>query len=154
MDQHDEYDRIIAGFELFTGYTAFGARKHIESGAIKRLAAGEMLIKEGDEPTSVDLVLAGHVQVFVTRNGTDLSLTTAGPGIILGELRVLCALPRSGSVRAAEPSVVLQWSADAFRRLLLTDVLLSQRILRQSLRTLIDNERSMIDALVKSKAGR
>jgi CRP-like cAMP-binding protein len=154
MTVDEGYDHIITGFELFAGYTPFGARKLLEAGAIKQLQPQELLIKEGDEPTSVDLVLTGRLQVFVTRAGTDLALTTAGPGAILGELGVLCALPRSASVRAVEPSVVLQWSADAFRHMPLTDVLLSQRIFRQSLRTLIDNERAMIDALVKSQGSR
>ncbi|MDQ5846733.1 MAG: cyclic nucleotide-binding domain-containing protein, partial [Acidobacteriota bacterium] len=78
-------------------------------------------------------------------------LTETSPGAILGELAVLCGITRSASVRAGEKSVVLQWSGDAFRSLLLRDPSLSQRIFREALRTLIEKERSLIDALVKTQ---
>jgi len=66
---------------------------------------------------------------------------------------VLCGIPRSASVRANEKSAVLQWSAAAFRSLLLRDAFLSQRIFRESLRTLIEKERSLIDSLIRSHGG-
>lgn len=151
MDEH--YAEMITKFDLFAGYTPHGARRLLEQGEIRSLAANAMLIREGDPATSVDLVLEGRLQVFVTRDGNDLQLVTAGPGTILGEIGVLCGIPRAASVRAVENSVVLQWKAQDFRRMLLGDVMLSERIFRQSLRMLIDNEQSMIDALVKSKRG-
>jgi len=97
------------------------------------------------------LVLTGSLQVFVVRDGRDLVLTNAGPGTIVGELAVLCGIPRSASVRAGEQSAVLRWSAEAFRRLLLSDAFLSERILGESLRTLIEKERSLIDSLIRSQ---
>jgi hypothetical protein len=57
-------------------------------------------------------------------------------------------------VRASEKSAVLQWSAAAFRSLLLRDAFLSERIFRESLRTLIEKERSLIDSLIRSQGGR
>jgi CRP-like cAMP-binding protein len=94
------------------------------------------------------------MQVFIERQGRDLILTDAAPGTILGELAVLCGMPRSASVRAIEGSAVLQWSATDFRDMLLRDVFLSERIFRESLRTLIDKERSLIDSLTRAEAGR
>jgi CRP-like cAMP-binding protein len=110
-----------------------------------------MLITEGDGPTFVLLVLAGKLEVFVERDGRDLVLNEAGPGTILGELAVLCGIQRSASVRAIEDSAILQWSAAAFRSLLLQNVSLSERIFRASLRTLIEKEHSLIESLVRSK---
>ena len=63
-------------------------------------------------------------------------LTDAGPGTILGELAVLCGILRAASVRASEKTTVLQWNAGAFRNLLLRYPLISERIFRESLRTL------------------
>lgn len=147
----EAYDQLITTFPLFDGYTSHGAKRVLEQGEIRTLETGTVLMREGDQPTSADLVLRGRLQVFVTRNGADLALTTMGPGSILGEIGVLCGMPRAASARAIEPAVVLQWKAQDFRRMLLSDVMLSERIFRQSLRMLIDNERSMIDALVSSK---
>jgi len=71
----------------------------------------------------------------------------------LGELAVLCGIPRSASVRASEKSAALQWSASAFRSLLLRDAFLSERIFRESLRTLIEKERALIESLIRSQGG-
>jgi CRP/FNR family transcriptional regulator/CRP/FNR family cyclic AMP-dependent transcriptional regulator len=148
---NEEYAALITGFPLFWGFTLDGAHMLLDCGEVKEFSPGEMLIKEGDEPTFVLLVLNGRLQVFVLRQQRDLVLTDAVPGTILGELAVLCGIPRSASVRASEKSAVLQWSAAAFRSLLLRDVFLSERIFRESLRTLIERERSLIDSLISSE---
>ena len=150
---NEQYAVMITGFPLFHGFTLDGARMLLDCGEVKEYSPGEVLLKEGDSPTFVLLVLTGKMQVFVERQQRDLVLTDAGPGTILGELAVLCGMPRSASVRASENSAALQWSAAAFRSLLLRDAFLSQRIFRESLRTLIEKERSLIDSLIRSQGG-
>jgi CRP-like cAMP-binding protein len=150
---NEKYAVLITGFPLFQGFTTNGAQMLLEHGEVKEYSPGEVLIKEGDGPTFVLLVLTGKMQVFVERQLHDLVLTDVGPGTILGELAVLCGIPRSASVRAREKSAALQWSAAAFRSLLLQDAFLSQRIFRESLRILIEKERSLIDSLSRSQGG-
>lgn len=145
----EQYAVLITRFPLFQGFTVDGARMLLECGEVKEFSPGEMLIQEGDEATFVLLVLTGKLEVFVQREGRDLNLLDAIPGTILGELAVLCGIPRSASVRPIEKSTVLQWSAAAFRSLLLRDGFFSQRIFRESLRTLIENEQSLIDSLTR-----
>jgi CRP/FNR family transcriptional regulator/CRP/FNR family cyclic AMP-dependent transcriptional regulator len=147
---NEKYTPMITSFPLFQGFTLDGAHMLLDSGEVRELSPGEILINEGDAPTFVLLVLAGTLEVFVQRHGRDLILNEAGPGTILGELAVLCGIPRSASVRTTENSAVLQWSAAAFRRLLLNNVFLSERIFRESLRTLIEKEHSLIESLVRS----
>ena len=149
---NDKYALLIPTFPLFRGFTVDGAHMLLDSGEVKELSPGVMLITEGDGATFVLLVLAGKLEVFVERDGRDLVLNEAGPGTILGELAVLCGIPRSASARAIEDSAILQWSAAAFRSLLLQNVSLSERIFRASLRTLIEKEHSLIESLVRSQA--
>ena len=149
---NDKYALLVPTFPLFRGFTVDGAHMLLDSGEVKELSPGVMLITEGDGATFVLLVLAGKLEVFVERDGRDLVLNEAGPGTILGELAVLCGIPRSASVRAIEDSAILQWSAAAFRSLLLQNVSLSERIFRASLRTLIEKEHSLIESLVRSQA--
>jgi CRP-like cAMP-binding protein len=145
----EQYALMLIGLPLFQGYTTNGARFVLESGEIKKHEAGEVLCREGDAPTFVLLVLSGKVQVFVERQGRILGLTEAGPGAILGELGVLCGIARAASLRASEALVVLRWSTDAFRQMLLRNASLSERIMRQSLRTLIEKEQVLINSLCK-----
>ncbi len=145
---NEAYNEMLTTLPLFAGFTKHGTQAVIEAGQVRECANGEVLFKEGDAATVVLLVLKGKLQVFVERSGRDMVLMDPQVGSIVGELAVLCGITRSASVRASEPSVVLQWSAQQFHRLLLTSVVLSQRVFRDALRMLIDKERSLIESLV------
>ena len=146
---HDQFAQTMTTFPLLQGFTAQGAQRLMERGEIRACSAGELLFKEGDPPAFALLVLGGKIQVFVEREGGDMVLTEVGQGTILGELAVLCGLPRAASVRARESATVLQWSAEVFRNLLLRYPLLSERIFKESLRTLVEKERVLIDSIAR-----
>jgi len=147
----ENYAELIPTFSLFKGFTANGAKRLLDSGDVKQHAAGTILLKEGDQADFVLLVLTGALEVFVDRDGQHLSLNEAEPGDVLGELAVLCGIPRSASVKAKADSAVLEWSDESFRTLLLRDPSLSQRIFREALRTLLEKERSLIESVIDAQ---
>jgi CRP-like cAMP-binding protein len=149
----DQLAETMTGFPLLQGFTAQGASRLLERGEVRACSAGEILFKEGESPEFAALVLDGKVQVFVERDGAEMILTNVGPGTILGELAVLCNIPRAACVRANESATVLQWSAVTFRNLLLRYPLLSERIFKEALRTLVEKERSLIDSLARLGRG-
>ena len=148
---NEQYAELMKSFPLFDDFTVHGTQRLLNSGTVKEHAAGAVLLKEGDNSDFVLLVLTGKLEVYVEREGQALVLTDAEPGTILGELAMLCGIPRSASVRAQENSVVLEWSDEAFRTLLLRDQTLSQQIFGQALLTLVEKEKSLIDSLIKSQ---
>jgi CRP-like cAMP-binding protein len=152
MNEH--YATLIVGLPLFQGFTVQGAQLVLEGGDVKEHGPGEVLCREGDAADFVLMILSGKVQVFVERKGRTLDLFEAGPGTIVGELAVLCGIPRAASLRANEKLVVLHWSTEGFRRMLLRNASLSERILRQSLRMLIEKEQALINALYKAEDAR
>ncbi|MFO1460011.1 MAG: cyclic nucleotide-binding domain-containing protein [Verrucomicrobiota bacterium] len=154
MPTDPTYCQLIPTFPLFHGFTSSGAEMILERGKVHPVPTGNLLFKEGDVAHSVLLVLEGSLEVFVTRNSRDLVLTRVEPGHIVGELAVLCGLPRSASVRAGEGTVVLEWADDDFRRMLLGHAFLSQRILSEALRVLIEKERTLIDRLLSQEGGK
>jgi CRP-like cAMP-binding protein len=148
---NENYAELIPNFPLFKGFTKDGATRLLNSGEIKQCGAGDVLLKEGDAADRVLLLLTGGLEVFVERDGKDLVLTETKPGTVVGELAVLCGIPRSASVRAQDSSAVLEWSDEAFRTLLLRDPHLSQRIFGQILRTLVEKESALIDSLITAQ---
>lgn len=148
---NEQYADLMTTFSLFNGFTANGAKRLLAAGEVIEHERGNGLMAEGDNSDFVLLVLTGKLEVFIERDGQHLVLTEAGPGTILGELAMLCGIPRSASVRAKEASTVLQWSDEAFRTLLLRDPSLSQRIFREALRTLVEKERSLIESVIDAQ---
>lgn len=146
---NEQYAELMTTFPLFHGFTVNGTRRLLDSGEVKQLPAGAVLLKEGEEAEFAVLILSGKIEVFVERNGKHFVLTEAVPGTILGELALLCGIPRSASARAKEDSTVLEWSDETLRTLLLRDRSLAQRIFRETLRTLVEKERELVDSLTK-----
>jgi len=146
---NEQYARMITEFPLFQGFTVDGAHMLLDRGEVKEYSPREVVLNEGDAPTFVLLILTGKMEVFIERQGGSFTVSGAGPGTIIGELAVLCNIPRSASVRASEKSAALRWGATAFRSLLLGNAFLSERIFRESLRTVIDKERALIESLIE-----
>jgi CRP-like cAMP-binding protein len=151
---NESYAELITTFPLFHGFTVHGTQRLVDAGEIKQLNAGDILLKEGDEADFAVLVLAGKLDVFIERDGREFVLTEATPGTMLGELALLCGIPRSASARASEDAIVLEWSDETLRTLLLRDRSLAQRIFRETLRTLVEKEQELVESLAKSQAGK
>lgn len=150
---NEQYAALMTTFPILNGFTAAGAQMLLEGGSIKKYGPGEILFKEGDPPTFTLLLLEGKLEVFVTRQGRQLVLRQPEPGSILGELAVLCEIPRSASLRTVSDVVVLAWNGMQFRTLLLRHKLFSERVLGQSLRNLIEKEHSIVDSLMEGHPG-
>ena len=148
----EDYAELMTTFPLLEGFTANGTKRLLAAGEITELAAGEVLLKEGETAEFAVLILKGTIEVFVEREGKQLALTEATAGDILGELALLCGIPRSASARTKENSTVLKWRDESLHTLLLRDRSLAQRIFRETLRTLVEKERELVDSLVKAQA--
>ncbi len=69
-------------------------------------AAGEIIFREGDAPTTAFLVESGNTEVFRGSPDAPQTLGQLGPGDLLGEMAVIDDSPRSASARAATDCVL------------------------------------------------
>jgi len=101
---------------LFRGLPADALAK-IESRCVpKSYPRGAVVISEGDEATSMYILLSGGVKVHHTdADGRETILNTLGAGEHFGELALVDESPRSASVTTLEPSRLLMLSKTAFR---------------------------------------
>ena len=64
------------------------------------LAAGEVLFREGDPPTSGFLLESGEIEVALGLDGRRVVLSRLRAGDLLGEMGVFDGAPRSATARA------------------------------------------------------
>lgn len=69
----------------------------------KRLAfePGDMLFEQNDAGDAAYVVLAGTAEVVVRNGGEDVVVATLEKNAIIGEIAILCDVPRTAGVRAA-----------------------------------------------------
>jgi len=85
--------------------------QHIETGAV--------VVREGDTAREMYVVIGGELEVVKeTGGGGDVRVALFGPGDWFGEMAIVDPQPRSATVRALAPTMVLQVTAEDVDRLL------------------------------------
>jgi CRP/FNR family cyclic AMP-dependent transcriptional regulator len=110
---------MLESVPLFDGLSPEALAK-IEARAVARsYPRNAVVISEGDEATSMFIILSGSVKVYHTEaDGKETILNTQGPGQHFGELALADDAPRSASVMTLEPSRLLVLSKAAFKECL------------------------------------
>ncbi|WP_008315027.1 cyclic nucleotide-binding domain-containing protein [Leptolyngbya sp. PCC 6406] len=101
----------------------------VSAGQRQALATNEVLIREGDIPQALHLILSGQLMVSVDRGQPTVIAHLAG-GEVVGEMSFVDYLPASATVTAAEPSVVLTVHQSALTAKLGQDVGFASRFYR------------------------
>jgi sulfate permease, SulP family len=82
------------------------------------VAAGEVLLHQDDPPGDIYVLESGRLGVETsTAEGTRMRLRTLRPGVVVGEVTLYTAVPRTADVVAEVPSVVLRIGREEIERL-------------------------------------
>ena len=82
------------------------------------LAAGSVLIRQGEPPDDVFVLESGRLQIeMMTPEGARIRLRTVLPGVVVGEIAMYTGVPRTADVVAETPSVVLRLTRASIERL-------------------------------------
>lgn len=76
--------------------------------------AGEELFHQGDTGDAAYVILAGGVDVLVDTAGGPVRVASVGGNEIVGEIAILCDVPRTATVTANSEVETLRISKDAF----------------------------------------
>lgn len=80
----------------------------------RRVRAGEIIIREGDEGSEGYLIVSGAVEVHKAAPGGDLPLAVLGKNDVFGEMAMIDEKPRSASVVALEDCELLVVTRERF----------------------------------------
>lgn len=87
--------------------------------ALARIAAGETVVRQGDEGRGFYLVASGSLEVIVaSEEGLRLPVARLGPGSHFGEMSLLTGTAASADVVASEPTVLYSATPEEFRQLI------------------------------------
>lgn len=76
--------------------------------------AGDALFAEGDTADAAYIILDGEAAVEVGSDGGSVEVARVGRNDIVGEIAILCDIPRTATVRAVSDLVTLRVSKDGF----------------------------------------
>lgn len=81
---------------------------------------GDMLMAEGDIATYMFAILTGELEVLTHGGGenADVRVALLGPGDWVGEMGIIDVQPRSATVRALAPSVLMRLTAANVKELI------------------------------------
>jgi MFS family permease len=110
--------RLLRSVELFSFLPP--AELERVAGHLQRIDAdaGDVLMRQGDRGDRVFLVESGTVEVI----SDGFHVTDLGPGSLVGEIALLRDVPRTATVRVADPAVLYALDRDEFLRIVTGDV--------------------------------
>lgn len=113
----------------------------IAAGIERRFRDGEVMLRQGDPPSHVLLLVSGRVKVLLTLPYNEILLAVRGPGELLGEIAVLGdeGDGRSATVVAIDPCVTRVLTAAQFEALV-RSAGLKDELLRSAMRRLREGE--------------
>jgi CRP-like cAMP-binding protein len=79
---------------------------------------GQTMVAQGDPGDAAYLILKGKAEVLVTRMGHTIKVAEIGANAIVGEIAILCDVPRTATVKAVDRLETLRIAKEHFLRML------------------------------------
>ena len=80
--------------------------------------AGDFLCRQGEVGDSAFIIIEGEAEVIVDTPEGELTIATRGANDVIGEIALLCDVPRTATVRARDHLVTLKVTKDVFLQLI------------------------------------
>ncbi len=78
---------------------------------------GQDIFCYGEEGDAAYIILDGSADVVVAPDGTEMTVATVGANELIGEIAILCDVPRTATVRAKTELCALRIPKDLFLRM-------------------------------------
>jgi len=97
---------------------------------VYRAQPGEIIIREGDEGDFMLLIVGGEIDILKKNHrGEQQHMTTAGPGMTLGEMSMIDGEPRFATCMASQPTTFAVLTRDNMAKIILDHPGLGSKIL-------------------------
>jgi CRP-like cAMP-binding protein len=133
----------------------------IEPGKLKLLAftsqrlsfeTGQILFRQGEPGDSAYIVIEGEAEVMIDSSGGRFVVATVGKNAIIGEIAILCEVPRTATVIAKHKLETLRIDKDTFFRLINEFPQMAVEIMRELARRLEQTNQQLRAAVAIARA--
>jgi CRP/FNR family cyclic AMP-dependent transcriptional regulator len=80
--------------------------------------AGQELFRQGESGDAAYIIVDGDAEVLVDAPGGPVAVAQVGKNDLVGEIAVLCDVPRTATIKAVSPVVTLVISRDLFYQMI------------------------------------
>ncbi len=81
-------------------------------------APDQVVVRQGDVGDAAFVIVSGSADVVIGDEGEEVVVASVGPNDIVGEIAILCDVPRTATIRATGELDVLKITKDRFVRML------------------------------------
>lgn len=114
--------------------------------------AGQDLFRLGDMGDCAYIIIAGEAEVLVDKEGTEVVVAKAGKNELIGEIAILCDVPRTATIRAVTELTALKIPKDLFFRLIAEFPDMGVQVMAELARRLHRTTQQLTEALGKLEA--
>ena len=80
--------------------------------------AGQELCHQGDTGDAAYVIITGQADILIEQNGKEIVVAQVGENAVIGEIAVLCEVPRTATVRAKTELQALKIDKEHFLRMI------------------------------------
>jgi CRP-like cAMP-binding protein len=130
MDDQSDVE-VLGRTELFRGAPLDLLAEVQRASFRKRFAAGEAIVRQGDPPATVYVVVVGRLRVTqTTLDGQQVIIRYLGPGEVVGYAALVDGDAHPGSVIAVDDCHLIGWSATVVRDIMSRHSLIAINVAR------------------------
>ena len=111
---------------------------------------GHRLFAQGDAGDAAYIIIDGTAEVKINTDGGEITVASLGKGDVVGEIAILCDVPRTASVDARTKVVALKITKELFFRLVSEFPQISIEIMRELAARLERTNTQLREALSRS----
>jgi CRP-like cAMP-binding protein len=111
--------------------------------------AGQILFRQGDMGDAAYIIIDGEAEVLVNAPGGEVLVATLGKNDFVGEIAILCDVPRTATIRARQRLVTLRISKELFLRLITEFPSMAVAMMRERAHRLEMNNQKLRAALAE-----
>ena len=113
----------------------------------------QILLSQGDNGDAAYIIIGGEAAILIDTEQGPVEVARLGKGDVVGEIAILCDVPRTATVQAKESLITLKISKDHFFRLVTDFPQIAVEIMRELAARLERTNAQLRRAVEAAKAG-